>query len=378
MNRKETTKILYILEDGRLGGMAKMILDIAAGMPREKTEVRVVIGKRDSEALISIANALNVETTTISTRFLSKNISSLVIYTLFFFPDLLKLILEVKRFNPDIVYCNGSQHIKGVIAGKILGKEIVWHMHDTYQPKSIWLLFQFIRKTFSIPYFVASSKRTSKFYNLPAEKTLLSIPPVNTLNFIPVEQKVSYPKVYTVISVANINPDKGIDTLVYTAAKVNQGRSDVRFVLVGLVPDNQNHLFNQVKLLSDQLGVKNLEFLGQRKDIQFLLSQSDIYLCSSNNESGPISVFEAMAMSLPVVSTDVGDLKEIFELNCSGQVYPVKDSSALAAQILFLLSNPKQLKELGAKLRQTAVHHLDITHTITKHIKFYNEIIKTN
>ena len=44
--------------------------------------------------------------------------------------------------------------------------------------------------------------------------------------------------------------------------------------------------------------------------IRSLLNQSDIYVCSSNYESSPVSIWEAMSMELPIVSTDVGDLSK--------------------------------------------------------------------
>jgi len=370
-------KILYLLEDGRFGGMAKMVLELVSQVNSRGIKTQIVIAKKDSETLYKMAQKLKLNVSLLDIRLLSKKKSLVLTYLLFFIPDLIKIITSINRFNPDIVYCNSSPHFKGVIAARLLGKKVIWHMHDTYQPKIILGLFQVVRSVFGVHHFVASSMRTIEYYNLPTQATLLSIPPVDTNEFHPSRQEIFSEKnsPYNIISVCNINPDKGIDTLINTAAKVNEERSDVCFNVVGLIPSTQAEYFRGLTSLSAKLNVTNVHFLGQREDIRILLSQADLYLCCSNNESGPISVFEAMAMEKPVVSTDVGDLRRIFEINRSGHVLPVGDSAALAEEILFLLNNPILMKDLGQRGRKTAEEHLDIRLSISNHLNFYRSVI---
>jgi glycosyltransferase involved in cell wall biosynthesis len=362
-------KILYILEDGRLGGMAKMILDIAAGVSSNS------IAKDDSGAVLKIARSLNLNVSLLDIRFLSKKPSLVFRYFIYFIPDLIKILGEIRRFKPDIVYCNSSQHIKGVLAGRLLRKKLIWHLHDTWQPEPIMKLFRATRAILGVKYFVASSRRTMIYYNLPDQNTFISIPPVNTVDFSPVATQKRMTDKFTVLSVSNINPDKGIDTLIQTAARVNEVRNDVRFKVVGLVPDTQTKFFDELSVLTRQLKVENVEFLGQRFDIRELLSEADIYLCSSNNESGPISVFEAMSMEIPIVSTDVGDLRMIFEMNQSGKVLPVRDFESLANEILLLLNHPTHRRDLGKRGRKTSENYLDISLSVARHINFYKMVV---
>lgn len=369
-------RILYILEDGRLGGMSKMTLDIAQRINSPENRVRIVVAKENSLPLLSTYKNSGLEINTISLNFLSKRSIELVKFFFYFIPDILSLISEIRKFSPNLVYCNGAQSIKGAIAARIVGKRVIWHMHDTYQPRPVLLLFKIIKSLFGINHFVASSKRTIEFYNLPKENTLLSIPPVDCHYFTPQNKTlIKNRNKYQITTVANVNPDKGIDTLIEIAAKINKERNDVQFNIIGLIPNTQNSLFSKLSTLISTLKVDNVTFMGQRDNIKEILLESDLYLCTSNNESGPISVFEAMAMKVPVVSTDVGDLREIFNLNNSGTVQPVKDSDALAKEILYLLSSPEELEKRRENGRRTALQYLDIKHSISKHIKFYEQVI---
>jgi glycosyltransferase involved in cell wall biosynthesis len=336
-------KVLYVLEDSRFGGMSKMITDLAF-------------------------NSLPI-------HMMSKNKKSILFFIIFFIPDIIKLVKTISKHRPDIVYCNGSQHIKAVIAGSLLRKNVIWHMHDTYQPKLIVLLFKIVKTLFSVKNFVASSQRTIEYYNLPRQSTLLSHPPVDTSIFVPSKPKnINENTLTNIISVSNVNPDKGLDTLIRTAAKVNKERKNVTFKVVGLIPETQKDYYRDLIALKVNLDVLNLEFTGQRDDIPKLLSEADIYLCCSSNESGPIAVFEAMSMEIPVVSTDVGDLKHIFAINDSAKVHRVGDSSALANEILALLANPAESSKLAKRGRLTAIEHLDINVSASNLGNFYQKI----
>jgi len=63
--------------------------------------------------------------------------------------------------------------------------------------------------------------------------------------------------------------------------------------------------------VNDKSYANKIIFKGRITDIWGLLSQIDIFCISSDTEQMPISVLEAMAYGLPVISTDVGDIKSM-------------------------------------------------------------------
>ena len=91
-----------------------------------------------------------------------------------------------------------------------------------------------------------------------------------------------------------------------------------------------------------------VEFIGPRTDVARLLRAADGFVLSSAWEGMPNTVMEAMAAGLPVVATDVGDVRELVEDGVSGFVVPPGDPQALAERMRFTMALPrKTLKAMG-------------------------------
>src|SRR6185437_16246336 len=88
--------------------------------------------------------------------------------------------------------------------------------------------------------------------------------------------------------------------------------------------------------------------------------QFDIFALSSKTEQMPNSVLEAMAMGLPVVSTDVGDVKHILAAENAPFVVPIGDSKSFAEAISRLLSDKVVAQSIGRANRMRAQNEFDI------------------
>lgn len=73
-----------------------------------------------------------------------------------------------------------------------------------------------------------------------------------------------------------------------------------------------------------------IEFLGYRDDVRPLLEEADIYVLPSYREGLSVSILEAMAMELPIITTDVPGCRDLVVNGLNGLVIPVKDAQALA------------------------------------------------
>ena len=91
-----------------------------------------------------------------------------------------------------------------------------------------------------------------------------------------------------------------------------------------------------------------MEFLGDRSDIPQLLAGSDIY-CQPNTEPDAfgLSLIEAMAAGLPVVTSAIGGANEIVDETCGVLVAP-RDPATLASALAALLENHGRRERLGA------------------------------
>lgn len=372
--------ILYILEDGRFGGMNKMIADVAYHISGVSYHAHLLVGKTENEFFINYLQQKDISFTTVPQRVLSKNIYALFRYFIAFIPDVIRLLRQINHLNPDLVYCNGSQQIKGVLAAFFLRKKIVWHMHDTYQPKALVVLFKFIKWLGRVNWFFVSSHRTIRFYGLDPSYCHITRPPIDTTFFKCGDNSKSLPvgSDIRILTISNVNSDKGLDVLVRTAAILNTNFPGLSFIVVGLVSSTGSEsIYAKVLELAEDLQVRNIDFVGQKIDVRSMLLEADLYLCTSNNESGPISVFEALAMQVPVVSTDVGDLGDLFAQYRYGAVQPVGNEDALAEEVLAHLHDPGLITHKAAIGRRIAEQELDISICVARQIEAYEQIFAT-
>ena len=72
-----------------------------------------------------------------------------------------------------------------------------------------------------------------------------------------------------------------------------------------------------------------INYIGMCNNIPELLANSDIFICSSISEAGPMTVYEAMSMKIPVITTDVGAARQVINNFKSGIIVPVRNSFEL-------------------------------------------------
>jgi glycosyltransferase involved in cell wall biosynthesis len=112
---------------------------------------------------------------------------------------------------------------------------------------------------------------------------------------------------------------------------------------------------------------------GEEKDIVF--EQSDIYLLPSHHEGLPMSILEAMAYGLPIISTPVGGIPDAVEDGVNGFLIQPGDSHALAEKIDILVNNKELREKMGQESYRIAKEKFDIK-TITKQLhNIYNQLI---
>ncbi|MBE3584479.1 MAG: glycosyltransferase family 4 protein [Limnochordaceae bacterium] len=95
-----------------------------------------------------------------------------------------------------------------------------------------------------------------------------------------------------------------------------------------------------------------VRLLGERSDVEQLLSISDVYVLPSYREGVPRSVIEAQAMRVPAVVTDVRGCREVVSDGVTGLLVPPKDPNALALALRRLLLEPALRRQLGEQARR--------------------------
>lgn len=130
---------------------------------------------------------------------------------------------------------------------------------------------------------------------------------------------------------------------------------------------------NALEAMVEDYGIKDrVKFLGNRKDIPALLSQSNAFVLTSCSEGLSCSIIEAMASRLPVVATDVGGNNELVTHGLNGFLAksddPV-DISNWLDQISFI---PIEMREImGYNAYQHAREKFSLTKMISSYLSIY-------
>lgn len=376
-------RVANIIEESKLGGPQSRIVMAAAAL-KGRVETTVFMPKENSEPFRQRCEAYGVDYKVLGITHITKEWRVALRYVLFSFVEVIRLASFLKRGEFDLVHVSGgSWQYKGVIAGRLAGKKIIWHLNDTSMPYLFRKLFSLFSR-FADGYIYAS-ERSKQYYGSFRKngKQEFVIPaPVDVSQFDPThsyegeEELIKQWIGKTVIgTVANINPIKGLELFIRSAALLNKKQSSkLVFVIIGAAYPRQKAYLERLQDLCEELSVKNIEFLGPRSDIRPLLKRFDIYVCSSLAESSPLSVWEAMAMEKPVVSTNVGDVPLYVHTGHSGSIVDVGDIKTMAEQISMFIDNKELRENYGSNARKIAVQELDVRKCAERHLEAYKNM----
>jgi glycosyltransferase involved in cell wall biosynthesis len=155
-----------------------------------------------------------------------------------------------------------------------------------------------------------------------------------------------------ILFLGEIGKRKGIYDLVCALAQIAAAHPGARLVAGG------SGELDQVRRLARELGVEaNLELPGWVSgDAKArLLAEAAVYVLPSYNENLPVSILEAMAAGLPVVSTRVGGIPDAVRHGMDGFLIEPGAKEDLAEHVVRLLRDPALRRRLGANGRQRAL-----------------------
>ena len=161
--------------------------------------------------------------------------------------------------------------------------------------------------------------------------------------------------------VARLTDQKAHEVLLRAVARLVPNHPDLRLVVIGDGPRA-----GELRAEVDRLGIRQqVHFMGVRPDVAHLLPGLDLACLSSVNEGAPMSVLEAMAAGLPVVTTDTGALRDMVTDGEDGFVVPIGDVRRLADRIEQLVADPTMRARFGAAARARADRDFRIEGTVS-------------
>ncbi len=145
----------------------------------------------------------------------------------------------------------------------------------------------------------------------------------------------------------NLEKIYGIDLAIAALPKIIETFANAQLIIAGSGPELP-HLQQQV----EQLGLAaHVEFTGRlsRSQIAERYRNSHLLLNPSRVDNAPISITEALACALPVVSSRAGGVPRLVEHGKQALLVEVESPSALASGVLQLLSDPALMQQLATQ-----------------------------
>ena len=126
---------------------------------------------------------------------------------------------------------------------------------------------------------------------------------------------------------------------------LKQQRDDFYFLFIGARSKSETHLYdNCFNYCKKNDLLKNVRFLGSRKDVPQIIPALDAFIYSSLHDTFGIAVVEAMYVKIPVFVNDYEVMLEITGKGKHASIYQSQNEYDLLENILHFLSNRREYK----------------------------------
>lgn len=169
------------------------------------------------------------------------------------------------------------------------------------------------------------------------------------------------------LAVARQDQHKGLDVLVEALPLVMAHHADLHLFVAGRDGNQTPALLERVRRrkLNDVV-----TFLGIRTDVPDLLCAADVFVLPSRREGLPGSVLEAMALELPIVVSDLPQVREVVDDHCA-ELVPLGSRERLAAAITAVLSDRDVASERARRARAAFMKRFTIDRVSDEMLEFY-------
>jgi glycosyltransferase involved in cell wall biosynthesis len=156
------------------------------------------------------------------------------------------------------------------------------------------------------------------------------------------------------LSNRNLEIHYGVDRLLRAFAIIQAKFPEATLDVVG---DGSQR--RSLENLARELGLQNTSFQGRvdPNSITDVYDAADIYLNASEIDNQPLSLLEAFACGLPIVTTDAGGIPDIVTDKVTGMVIPRGDYVQMAERAISLLNDPARAKQIVEQGRRECVKY---------------------
>jgi glycosyltransferase involved in cell wall biosynthesis len=351
-------KLLVIIHSLKGGGAERVVINLLKGLDRDKFSITLVLYERILD--FPLPNKIEVEILNI---YAGKNIFTLGVG---FIRKIIHLSGLIRKAGPDIVFSLLSSTNVTVILAKLFSgihcKVIISeHTHPSLNLKNErfgWITKLFMRYVY--PYadtIIAVSGGIKndllRDFHLPDNKIVVIYNPAD-LKEIQIRSRETadhqwfHDDIPVIISVGRLTKQKGYPYLI-KAFSLARRSLPCRLMILGEGEDKERLI-----AMARKLGIaRDVEFLGFRENPFPYMAKASLFVLSSLYEGFGNVIVEAMALGLPVISTDCpSGPSEIIDDKKNGILVPVQDEYSIARAITEVLTNKALREHLGMEAKR--------------------------
>ncbi len=355
-------RIAFIIGSAEVGGAEHLVLTLIRSLPADEFDCSVIC---PSGPLVArYAQVASRVGTMGARRFLNPGV-------------IREMVSLLRRWEIDVVHPSlYLSDVGGIVAARLAGvprvvSHIVGHNFDVTEERGwrrvrqqCWSriyrgIYVLSDQLIAVSAAVKQDLIERRGIRVPAAKIAVvrhSLPPEET-PAAPIESVAEVRALYglaadsvVISTIANLFPLKGHRYLLEALTIVVRSIPTLRCLIVGDGPSRAT-----LEGLADQLELRDhVVFTGMLTDDRrnAIVACSDVIVLPSLSEGLPVVLLEAMATMKPVVATDTGGVRELVIDRVSGVLVPPRDSAALAAAIIEVVSNPPWAEQLGREGRR--------------------------
>jgi glycosyltransferase involved in cell wall biosynthesis len=277
------------------------------------------------------------------------------------------------QLRPHVIHIQSKDDfIAATLAGRLLGKRIIWTDHadlkHVWRNLTVWYKNPIGKLIYLCAYLshaitvVSKSERSLVTLNLPANTKIANKLHViyngvlDTANQFPSDRTDSN---LTFCVASRLVTDKGIKEVINAYKSICNELTNSQLVLLGDGPD-------ATKFHKLAKNTPSIKFLGHQSNPLPIMSQADVFIHPTYHEGFSVALVEAGMLSLPIIATSVGGNVEIINDRQTGILIPVRDSQSLARAMRELASNKDLRKKLGTSARQQYIDRFHFDYIVNE------------
>jgi glycosyltransferase involved in cell wall biosynthesis len=293
---------------------------------------------------------------------------------------------DVKRFiqelKPDIVHAHDTYGImiKGIKIPRVFTVHGFIHSDTRLTKRNLSLVRSMLWRYIELgawadqPYIISISPYVRERISQVSKGVIFDIDNPISSGFFNIERNEQNNRIF---SAAHINPRKNPLKLIEAINLLKNQGYDLELRLAGKVTDNaygekvkryidENELMGCVKLL----GVLDMEAIKSE------LAKASIFSLVSHEENSPMGIEEAMAVGMPMVTSNKCGMPYMVHHRESGFLVNENDERDIAKKIKYILDDQSLRESMGVKAKETATSRFHIDVVAKRTFEAYKEILE--